>query len=307
MNEAQLINLGWMLRKRRLEMGLSMRKLAAEAGVSPSYLGSLETAKNPATGRPAAPSLRILAPILEALNLDLSDIVQSAAYSTDSQAPDSQHSLLYVLGLPPADLLDQATQISSADVDHWFYVTDWRHPECDEGRAVGARVTHIRWRGGEDPYPDRNLRLERVIDKLEMELSEHAGAVSASDRVGLVIADCSAAMRTVDNPSSEIEYEKEWARRVPEVFQRALGRSPVANVCVYLHQDLEVLGLNIDLLSSLISLVRDHDVVTTLVDGQLSRGPAAAEQVLRSIQPGGISSTAWKQLSSAAAQVWSAG
>lgn len=45
---------------RRKELGMSMRHLAREVGISPAYVSSLEKCSNPKTGKPSTPSYDVL-------------------------------------------------------------------------------------------------------------------------------------------------------------------------------------------------------------------------------------------------------
>jgi transcriptional regulator with XRE-family HTH domain len=61
--------LATVLRRRRETAGLSLRETAGLIGISPAYLVALEQGRNPSTGRPPAPSPRVLAGIGAALGI----------------------------------------------------------------------------------------------------------------------------------------------------------------------------------------------------------------------------------------------
>lgn len=301
-SEAQLVELGRLLRDRRRRVGYSMRRLAAETGVSASYIGSLEAASNPATGRPAAPSLRTLTPLLETLSLEIPEVLREIGIS-EAPVAHREHTLLYVLGRRPEDVVPHVRELTGQSVTQWVLIPDWRETGPSRMTEHAACSVHrIRWALGAEPYPDRHLRPDRIIDALERELDAIKSQIAVSDSVGLVIADCSAVMRSVDNPESEVEFESVWAERTSRVFGQVLGRTPAATVCVYFHDDIEALGLDIDALASALTLLRTHDTVGVLdEDNQVRTGTAATTMLLHELKPRGVSSRAWRELSAAAA------
>ena len=85
-------------------------------------------------------------------------------------------------------------------------------------------------------------------------------------------------------------------------MRRVYGCAPVANVCVYDHSDMESLTNRIDLLDTLLRLFSSHTNVAAIdSEDRIHRGPTAVATILRECKPGGISSTAWRSLTSAAA------
>jgi len=69
--------LGNILRSARRSQGRSLRSVADEAGISPTYLHAIEHAKNPKTGRPSRPNNAILDKLFTTLNIDSSVDVYS--------------------------------------------------------------------------------------------------------------------------------------------------------------------------------------------------------------------------------------
>lgn len=100
----QLESLGAQLEKRRRELGLSAREVAASAGISPVYLRVIETGRNSKTGRASRPSPDVLMQVSRTLGLPANELLSLAGYEGLSAEP--------VDGVP----LDQASprEISNA-------------------------------------------------------------------------------------------------------------------------------------------------------------------------------------------------
>jgi hypothetical protein len=99
-----------------------------------------------------------------------------------------------------------------------------------------------------------------------------------------------------------VDFETQWAELSGNAMKRVYGRAPVANVCVYDHSDIEALSTRIDLLETLLQLFTTHtNVVAIDSEDRIQKGPPAIAAILRECKPGGVSSTAWRSLTSAAA------
>jgi transcriptional regulator with XRE-family HTH domain len=291
--DSQLHALGALIRARRRELGRSLREVARAAGVSSSYLGAIESGRNPATGRPPLPSLRVLAALARELGLELGVLLASVGLG-DETGDEPAHTLLYVLDGGRAGVLDHVARLH-ADTERWVHVPDPR--DAGEQRAALTCA----WPLGTDPYPDHLLDPDRVVAALEREL--RAGAERLGEaRTGLLIADCSAVMRWVTNPEDELAFEHRWPDDVERIFRAALGRPPTANVCVYRHDDIEALALQVDPLAIGLSLLRTHTAVALLLgDGTLLNGTRAAREILLALKPVGVRSATWAHLCAAAA------
>jgi transcriptional regulator with XRE-family HTH domain len=291
------VTLGRLLRARRDELGRSLRAVARDAHVSASYLGAIELERNPATGRPPQPSLRVLAALARALDLDLA-AVTAAAGAGSLPGGEGVHALLYVLQKRPAAVVEQVARVH-ATTQRWVYVPDPREspPAVSEERVA----LRCRWPLGDDPYPDRILDPARVLRALERALRDGSGDLGSG--VGLIIADCSAVMRWVRNPEAEVTFEAHWADDAERVFRDVLGRPPTANVCVYHHDDIEALAPQVDPLGVALALLRTHSAVAAVgLDGDLRTGAEAARTILASVRPGGVGTATWEDLCAAAAR-----
>jgi len=99
MNDAQ--NLGSVIKRQRLRIGLTLAVLAAKSGVSVAYLSRIEKAQR-------YPSVNVLRKIAEPLRLDEKELFNLAGYlpSEHPMSPDQEkHRLLAELDI----LLDRVT------------------------------------------------------------------------------------------------------------------------------------------------------------------------------------------------------
>jgi len=291
-------SVGDVLRARRAELGLSMRAVARAAGVSPSYLGAVEAGRNPATGRAPVPSVRVLARLAVVLSVDLASLL--AAVGVEAASAGAPHTLLYVLASRPVDVVEHVARLHGDTTERWVVIPDPRDPPPAAGLDERVLV-RCSWPLGADPYPDRVLDPQRVVDALERSLRDAASA-AGSARVGLVIADCSAVMRWVTNPETEVAFESRWVDDVEHVFAATLRRPPTANVCVYHHDDIEALALQADPLAIGLGLLRAHTTVAAVDPaGEMRTGAPAARLVLGALKPAGVATQTWADLCGAAA------
>lgn len=282
------------IRDRRLDLGLSVRALAGRAGISPAYVTALETANNPSTGRAPVPSLAIVSRLADALKVDLGTLVGTRG----SQAESAQgaHVLVYVLEPPPAGLLATVDELLGADIDHWLHVADPRGAGADDR----ARATTHRFALGTYPYATTQLAPADLVSALDHEVAALAPSY-AGRAVGLLISDCSAVMRYLQNAASEIELEAEWHHHVERIWATRLAAPPPVDVCAYVHADVAALGLTIDQLATALELINHHDRVIVLDGPATTSGAPAIRRILDQVRPMGTSRAAWHHLTAAAA------
>ncbi|MEO9777994.1 MAG: helix-turn-helix transcriptional regulator [Sedimentitalea sp.] len=292
--EARLIEFGKQVRERRKALRMSIRKLAENSDISPSYVSAIESGRNPATGRPPEPSIGIV----ERLNsvLGISNSVFRPGRSMCGPGCQHNHALLYRLDDGKVELRQILNQAFGTEVNQWICISDPRQIQESDEELIAWH-----WPFGSFPYPDNFLVPDRIGDALEAQVEKVASQIT-SENYGVVIADCSAVMRWMINPDAEVDYEDQWIERSTEIFQRILGRAPVVNTCVYAHRDLEALAKQIDVLDTILKLFAAHSQ-TFAVDhsGQVLSGSKAFSAVLADSRPGGISSSAWRSISGAAA------
>jgi len=75
-----LDNLGKILRTKRKELNLSLRKAAQLIGISNTYLGNLERGFDPRTNAPNKPTPETLKLISEAYKIDYNELMIAAGY-----------------------------------------------------------------------------------------------------------------------------------------------------------------------------------------------------------------------------------
>ncbi len=290
--------LGAEIRDRRLQLGLSVRALAVRADISPAYVTALETGNSPSTRRPPAPSLAIVRRLAAALDLELEALIRAG----DPVRPDhGAHVLVYVAVPPPGGLLATLDAALGTDVDHWLHLADPRRTGDDDP----ARATTRRFAFGAYPYATPYLDPDALVDALDREVAALATA-HRGERVGLLIADCSAVMRYLQDATAEIALEASWHQHVQRIWQEHLGSVPAVDVCAYDRDDLAALGLTIDQLATALELIRCHDQALVIDGDGTVAGAAAIRRILDDARPTGASRAGWQQLTAAAAQTLAA-
>lgn len=287
-------SLGVEIRDRRLELGLSVRALASRAGISPAYVTAIETANNPSTGRAPVPSLAIVSRLADALQVDVGTLIRTSG--SDAESAHGAHVLVYVLEPPPAGLLATVDELLGGGVDHWLHVADPRGARADDV----ARATTRRFALGTYPYATTQLAPADLVSALDREVAALAPS-HAGRAVGLLISDCSAVMRYLQNAASEVELESEWHHHVQRIWAARLAAPPAVDVCAYVHADVAALGLTVDQLATALELICRHDHVIVLDGTATTGGAPAIRRILNQARPVGISAAAWHHLTSAAA------
>jgi transcriptional regulator with XRE-family HTH domain len=223
-DERKLVDFGHRVRQRRLALRLSVRALADLAGVSPSYISAIETARNSTTGRAPEPSIGVAERLLRALDLPFTHLARLCERGEDRPVDACNHLLLYRLGGGRGRLRPILDQLFDDSVDQWFCIADPRGaPE------EAADLICWDWPFGANPYPNDYLEPGRILEALELELGKYVGRVRPR-RPGLVIADCSTVMRWVVNPECEVDFEMHWAELSGNAVRRVYGQAPIANV-----------------------------------------------------------------------------
>jgi len=81
--DADLDDLGQLLKKAREQSGLSQRKAAEAAKISPTYVRTLESSSNPNTNKPSRPSPEVLLAMGNALKVDPEILFDMAGYDPE--------------------------------------------------------------------------------------------------------------------------------------------------------------------------------------------------------------------------------
>jgi transcriptional regulator with XRE-family HTH domain len=288
--------LGGILRRRREQLGLSMREAAHRIGISPSYLVALEHGRNPSTGRAPVPSAPILAAIGRVLDIELMTLLDASGASTSSSA----HLLLYQTGTGHQPPLEAARRLFAGQVDAWIEIVDPRGSDDAESPPDDVLIRRrqpLGWaRSG-----SRIFETHRALAALSDVLAK-APRSSPRPRLGIIFGANSAALRSIENPPALLESEKTWEHDAGAEFRAALGVEPAGNVCVYREADIQELAARLDPLATVLSLVQTHPHVAVQDgSGAVTTGPAAIETILATARPAAVSSETWESLARAAA------
>ena len=290
MPQRHTTDLGSEVRDRRTALGLSVRALAQAAGISTGYVTAIENGRSASTGRAPEVSLRVLDAIAAALGCTVDALTGPRAHT------DAPHVLLYCVDAT-GPLFGTVDRAFGADVDHWIYIADPRHVEV----APEGRATICVWELGAFPYANSCLDPQDILTALEREVASVAKELGGQ-RVGLAIMDCSAVMRYVQNAADEVAFEREWHDGVHRIWREHLQSEPAVDVCGYRHADVEALGLTIDQLGTALTLISTHDrVVVADAGGSTISGRAAIRRILAEARPSGVSASAWREITRAAA------
>lgn len=76
-----LVKLGTLIKNRRLELKLSLRKAAELAGISHNYLSILEKAHDPRSNTPIKPTFETLKLISKAYKININELLELAGYN----------------------------------------------------------------------------------------------------------------------------------------------------------------------------------------------------------------------------------
>ncbi len=276
-----------MLRRRREQLGLSMRATARRVGISPSYLAALEQGRNPSTGRAPIPSPPILAAIGRVLEIELATLLDAAGAATSPSA----HLLLYQTGAGRRSPLEAARSLFAGQVDAWIEIVDPRGPDDDESPPDDVLVRKHRPLNSAPVF-----QTARALAALSSVLAE-SPRPNPRPRLGIIFGANSAVLRSIENPPALLESERTWERDVGSEFRAALGVEPAANVCVYRETDIQELAARLDPLATVVSLIQTHPHVALQdASGTVTSGPAAIEAILASARPAGVSSETWESL-----------
>jgi transcriptional regulator with XRE-family HTH domain len=288
--------LGGILRRRREQLGLSMRETARRIGISPSYLVALEQGRNPSTGRAPVASPPILAAIGRVLEIELATLLDASGVPTSPSA----HLLLVLTGAGNPSPLEVARRLFAGRVDAWIEVVDPRR--SDDTDSLPDDVL-LRKRGplGSAQSGSSVFDPPRVLAALSDVLAD-APYPRPPPRLGIIFGANSAVLRSIENPLVLLDSETTWEHDVAAEFHAAIGVDPAANICVYREADIQELAGRLDPLATLLNLIQAHPhVAVQEPSGALTTGPAAIETILSAARPAGVSSETWESLAHAAA------
>ena len=252
----------------RRRLGWSTRDLAAQAGISQPYVVDLErAAAHPA--RPGrTPTVDVVARLAHALGFDAAELF------AQSMRGAGRHTLL-VTDDGQAAAVQAARRRVGRGLDAWVVA---RTGDADDDTLS----IDLRRSAG-------NYRPAAITAALGTELRRLAPAVEGS-HIGLVFAETSAVMASLDDPATIFDFEHRWGE-VVGTAAAAVGAHAAYNVCVYESDALAQLARPVD---AVVDLLRSHDEVWSVRHGRLVTGADAARQVLGRLRPTGRSASAWR-------------
>ena len=258
-----------LLSGRRL-LGWSTRDLAARAGISQAYVVDLErAAAHPA--RPGrTPTVDVVARLAHALGFDAAELF------AQSMRGVGRHTLL-VTDDGQTAAVQAARRRAGRGLDAWVVArtgdTDHDTLSIDLRRSAG------------------HYRPAAITAALGTELRRLAPAVEGR-HIGLVFAETSAVMSSLDDPATIFDFEHRWGEVVGTAVA-AVGAHAAFNVCVYESDALAQLARPVD---AVVDLLRSHDEVWSVRHGRLVAGADAARQVLGRLRPTGHGASAWRRI-----------
>lgn len=253
----------------RRDNGWSTRELARRARVSQSYIVALERGSE---GGPT-PTVEVLAGLAAALRLDPKLLLERSLRQAQ------RHVLLVIdhPALPPLEIV----RLASGEPDlSWI----WAASSTAGRRGGSGAATFIDLRRNEaGPYvPDR------IEQALAAELQAARRELPDSE-LGIVFAETSRALASIDDPSTLLEFECRWDDAVA-VALRQVGQRARWNVCVYEAGDLRRLD---DPVGTVVQLCHSHHEMWYAHRGNLESGLAGATAALHSMRPRDTAISTW--------------
>ncbi len=147
-------------------------------------------------------------------------------------------------------------------------------PSGDAANRHRHRSINLR-REGTTGY-DRNA----IVAALNRELQDLC-TEQPEESVGLIFADTSEVMSSLDDPSPVIDFEREWADIVARAAWSA-GTHAAWNVCVYRIDALRNLA---DPVTAALDLIRHHDDVWVSSGGRFAHGDRGRLRLLHHMHP----------------------
>ena len=267
----------------RAERSMSTRLLSARAGLSQSYVVALERSRSAASRRATSPTptVEVLARIADALGIEPGELLRSALRRR------GRHVLL-VVDDHHRSSLDRARNAAGrlagvGVVDEWVWAGSTA--DGDAGVEHPHRRIDLRRSGarGSRHYDPRAIR-RSLRDELGSFGNQLEGAA-----LGLVFAETSDVITSLDSPDVLLEFEHQWSDTVTAAADR-VGAHAVVNVCVYDPAGLATLPAPIE---AALSLLRSHDEVWGARGDEVFTGDEAAVHLLMWLRPPDVDRRAW--------------
>jgi transcriptional regulator with XRE-family HTH domain len=269
----------------RARRSMSTRALGALAGVSQSYVVSLERARSAGSRRATTPTptptVEVLARLAAALDVEPGELLAAALRRR------GRHVLL-VVDDGHRSSLDRAVSAArhlraAGAVDEWVWAGS--AVDGDIGVEHHHRRIDLRRSGprGAHHYDPRAIR-HSLRDELQSFGHEVEGA-----SLGLVFAETSDVLAGLASPGVLLDFEHQWSDTVTAAADR-IGAHALVNVCVY---DPAVLAALPDPIAAALSLLRSHDESWAAWDDEVVVGDEAAMHLLARLRPADVDAAAW--------------
>jgi len=255
----------------------STRELARRADISQPYVVALERAVTDPRRPGPTPTIDVTARLAHALGLD------PTALFAGSLRRVGRHVLMFTEGSHDR-MLRSVRRAAHSSVDAWA-VARSRPVTGTAADAPNRDALSIDLRRGAGGH----YRPEAIAAALGAELARLADDV-AGRQIGLVFAETSDVMLSLDDPATILDFEHRWAD-VVGAAARSAGAHALYNVCVY---DSSALGTLADPAAAVVDLLRSHDEVWSARHGRMATGATAARQVLGRLRPATHDASAWR-------------
>lgn len=257
----------------RARLHFSSRELSRRAGISQAYVVALERSRNHNRLGGPNPTVDVIARLAHALQIDPMSLFAVAVRHA------GRHVLL-VVDDDRRSPLAHAQDAASSAVQTWVLASS--SPANDNPRADAHRSISLRRR------TNQAYDTSMVDSSLESELRRLGPAIQGQ-QLGLVFAETSDIMLSLDDPRTILSFEHRWADVVRRAATKA-GATAAFNVCVYERAALTALGDSVD---ATLDLMRSHDTVWLARRDRVIEGKPAARQILERLRPPTVSKTAW--------------
>lgn len=258
---------------RRAELGLSTREVSRRAAISQAYVVALERARVDDGQRTPTPTVDVLARLAEALETAPDHLLRLAIRRT------GQHVLLLVDGDDRRSPLAAAQRVTGDDID-WV----WASSSAADHRADRLAHHHIDLRRTRTSAYEPTAIARSLRTELEGLVADIEGC-----QLGIVFAETSAVMASLDDPNVIIEFEHAWDDVVTDAAHHA-GAHAAWNICVY--ELPAVQGLP-EPVTAMADLMRSHDTVWYSRRTTVLTGASAALGAFERLRPEGVRRADW--------------
>ncbi|CAB4881732.1 unannotated protein [freshwater metagenome] len=234
---------------------------------------ALERSREAGNGSAPTPTVDVLARLAQALAMDARDLFAAAL------RPAGRHTLLVVEDHERSPL-DHA-RAAAPTVGTWVWAGTSR--ALTTASARGNHSINLRRNANEAYEP------AVIAASLRHEL-QALGSELGGRQVGLVFADTSAVMSTLDDPGTIISFEHSWGHVVSRATA-SIGAHAACNVCVY---ELSALRALPDPVGATLDLIRSHDSIWSARHTTVTRAGPGARRILEQLRPSGIAATEWR-------------